>query len=130
MIDFRKARGATVSLQEIRDAALDAAKKFKLESQAIVEQPQSPEELEKLSVVYGISSRKIGARKCTVSTIDAPTARQFLDANHLSGFVPAAKHLGLWLGSELVAVLSYGTSRFKRGETEIHRFAVLKNVLL
>lgn len=57
VIDFRKARGATVSLQEIRDAALDAAKKFKLESQAIVEQPQSPEELEKLSVVYNRYNR-------------------------------------------------------------------------
>lgn len=57
IIDMRKTRGASPSLQDIRDAALDVAKKFKLENQAIVEQPQSPIELEKLSVVYNRYNR-------------------------------------------------------------------------
>lgn len=75
----------------------------------------------------GITARKIAARKCVVSVIDAATARQFLDGNHLSGFVPATQHLGLYFNTELVAVLSYGASRFKHSEIEIHRFAVLRN---
>lgn len=75
----------------------------------------------------GVTTRKIAARKCTVHTLTPAIAKQFLDANHLNGFVPAKQHFGLYSGTELVAVLSYGASRFKRGENEIHRFAVLQN---
>lgn len=57
IIDMRKTRGVSPSLQDIRGAALGAAKQFKLENQAIVEQPQSPIELEKLSVVYNRYNR-------------------------------------------------------------------------
>lgn len=57
VIDFRKMRGAEVSLSAVKDIAGAAAKSYKLEEQAISEVPTSDEQLEKLSVVYNRFNR-------------------------------------------------------------------------
>lgn len=76
----------------------------------------------------GIYDRKIFARKCVVEEISSKVARIFLDKNHLSGFIGASYHLGLFYSDELVAVISYGKSRFNSEENEIYRFASLLGV--
>lgn len=56
-LDLRKARGKDITLQDIKDAAIQAAKTFKLEEQAITPIKHSEEELEKISVVYNRFNR-------------------------------------------------------------------------
>lgn len=75
----------------------------------------------------GLSDRKIFARKCIVKELTAPEARLFFDNNHLSGFVGATNHIGLFYNDELVSAISYGQSRFDKSETELYRFASLLN---
>lgn len=56
-LSFSKTRGKDLTLQDIKDAATNLAQSFKLEKQAITQIEHSPEELEKLSVVYNRYNR-------------------------------------------------------------------------
>lgn len=76
-----------------------------------------------LRVKLGYVTNKIFARNCTVQQINSVKSRQFLEINHLEGFVGAEEHYGLFYNSELVSVMSFGKSRFKKNEYEITRFA-------
>lgn len=78
----------------------------------------------------GLITEKIAARKCAIKEITPTESREFLDINHLSGFVGAAKHLGMFYETELVSVMSYGKSRFKKNEVEIIRFASKINCVI
>lgn len=73
-----------------------------------------------------LNTEKYYARKCNIKEIDSSAAREFLDKNHLSGFVGAAVHLGMFYEQTLVSVLSYGKSRFEECQ-EIIRYASLLN---
>jgi len=75
----------------------------------------------------GLSDKKIPARKCVVREISSIDAREFFDANHLSGFVGASNHIGLFFNGELVSAISFGQSRFDKSETELYRFASTVN---
>lgn len=57
VLDLRGKRGQDITLQAVKDAAVTAAKTFKLEEQAIKPIQQSEEELEKISVVYNRYNR-------------------------------------------------------------------------
>ena len=78
----------------------------------------------------GLITDKVYARKCRLSEIDPNVAKSFLNQNHLAGFIGASKHIGLFYNDELVSVLSYGKSRFSKGETEIYRFASKLNMIV
>lgn len=75
----------------------------------------------------GLSGRKIYARKCTLKELSPAEARSFFEVNHLSGFIGASNHLGLYFNKELVSAISYGQSRFDKTETELYRFASVIN---
>lgn len=75
----------------------------------------------------GLIDNKIYARKCKIEKIEPKIAREFLDINHLDGFVGAKYHFGLWHKEKLVSVISIGQSRFKDDEWEIIRFASIKD---
>jgi hypothetical protein len=72
----------------------------------------------------GLIQNKIFARKCETRKISAAESRIFLDLNHISGFVGAKEHFGLFYNNELVSVMSFGKSRFA-DEYEIIRHASL-----
>jgi len=57
----------------------------------------------------------IFARKCTVSEIDTDVAASFLEENHIQGNVNASWKYGLLYNNELVALMTFGTSRFGDG---------------
>ena len=79
----------------------------------------------------GIFDERIYARNCTVRQIESPMYRKFLDENHFDGAINSAIKFGLFDKSDrLVAVIGFGNSRFKRGEIELHRFCVLRGVLV
>ena len=73
----------------------------------------------------GIFDKKIFARKCKVKELSSNESRAFFDSNHLSGFIGASTHLGLFYEDILVSAISYGKSRFCKSENEIYRFASL-----
>ena len=75
-----------------------------------------------ISSALGIYERKIYARNCVVKSIDNDSYKQFLDENHIQGSVTSSFRLGLFYGKELVAVMGFGKSRFKKDEYELHRF--------
>lgn len=72
------------------------------------------------------STNRYYARKCTVKNIPVSIAREFLDVNHLNGFIGANTHLGMYYEEVLVSVLSYGKSRFE-DKQEVIRYASLLN---
>lgn len=74
----------------------------------------------------GLITNKIYARKCIVQPISPIIAREFLNNNHLNGFVGAKYHKGLFYNDKLVSVISISNDRFGKSEKyEIIRFASL-----
>lgn len=69
------------------------------------------------------SNRTVPARKTTVVTLDARTEKEFMNANHIQGYVPSALCFGLESGGELVAAMSFGLPRFSgKFEWELLRY--------
>lgn len=67
---------------------------------------------------------RIMARKCEIREISAVEASEFLESNHIQGFVDSTVHLGAYYCGELVAVMSF--KREKKGSDdkwELTRFA-------
>lgn len=73
-------------------------------------------------------SKKIYARKCEILQINPKDEREFLDANHIQGYVPSKIKFGLYFNSELVSIITFGSKRkslgqkSKEGEYELLRF--------
>ena len=67
--------------------------------------------------------RTIYARRCEIREVDPAVSNEFQDENHLQGRVNASVRLGLFLGGEMVALMTFGECRFdKRHEWELVRF--------
>jgi len=74
-------------------------------------------------------SKKIFARKCEIKLVnDNKVIRNFLDENHLQGFVGSKIKLGLYYNDELVSLMTFGNLRKplnqskKDGSFELLRF--------
>lgn len=92
---------------------------------------RNPELLKRyLKDVFGIYDRKIYARKCVVRKIPYKDYSEFLEENHLQGTVRSPVRYGLFYGSELVSVIGFGKSRFKKDEVELHRYCVKSGALI
>lgn len=76
----------------------------------------------RLRSLLGMTSKRVYARKCSVREVSADTAAEFLDANHIQGNVFSKTRYGLYNGDDLVAVMTFGKSRFKKSETELLRY--------
>lgn len=76
----------------------------------------------------GLIKNSIGARKCEVREVNNAKAKEFLNLNHIQGYVPARTKLGLWYKDELVGLLTLGKTRSVTGldgnDWELYRFAV------
>jgi hypothetical protein len=69
-------------------------------------------------------STKIFARKCTIKKISSVTKKEFLNTTHLQGNCNSSINLGLYYNDELVAVATFGKSRYdKKFEYELLRFS-------
>jgi hypothetical protein len=82
-----------------------------------------------LSIVkhsLNISSRRVGARELNLCPVNDNSARDFLSNNHIMGHVQGATHHGLYLDTELLAIMS--TKFIKKNKAlDIARFAVKKD---
>lgn len=69
-------------------------------------------------------NQKIPARKCKVVTLSRLDASTFLDANHMQKSCPSKVNLGLEYCGKLVAVMTFGKSRYNKAiEWELIRYA-------
>ena len=80
-----------------------------------------------ISSALGIYETKIYARECEVREVNSKEARQFLDENHLQGFIASSYRLGLYYNDKLVQLLCFGKNRFKKNEVELLRMCTKKN---
>ena len=73
-------------------------------------------------------TQKIYARKCEVKEISVDVKNAFLNNNHIQGEDKSKVKLGLFYDEDLVAVMTFCTSRFNRNfEWELSRFACLSD---
>lgn len=73
--------------------------------------------------ILGKLDRKIFAKQCKVKHIENKIFSKFLEENHLQGNDKSKIKIGLYLGEELVSVMSFCNSRFdKNYQYELSRF--------
>ena len=67
---------------------------------------------------------RVMARKCEINEISASVAEEFLEKNHIQGFVDSTVHLGAYYNDDLVAVMSFKREKKTSNEKwELTRFA-------
>ena len=77
-----------------------------------------------LMAKFGLIEKKIYARKCEIVKLTSKESRDFLNATHISGDVPASIRYGLVFNNELIAVMTFGKSRYdKNVQYELYRYS-------
>jgi hypothetical protein len=75
-------------------------------------------------------NERIFARKTQLARLQTKTASDFLNKHHIQGTSPSSLKYGLYEGDELVAVMTFGKSRFsKKYEWELLRYCSTKQVV-
>jgi hypothetical protein len=64
-------------------------------------------------------SERIFARKCNIKEINNDIVKDFLNKNHIQGFVGSAIKLGLFHKDELVSLMTFGSYRKAMGQSQI-----------
>jgi hypothetical protein len=64
-----------------------------------------------ISSSLGKYKRKIYARKCSIEEVDKKEYKIFCENNHLKGYCPASKIIGLYFEDELVSLMSFSKTR-------------------
>ena len=89
----------------------------------------------RLSIIESIIKSKMNqtsrvyARNCVVKPIDKITAKNFINDNHIQGYVGCTFALGLFLNETLYQVMTFGKPRFsKKYDWELLRLCSLKNI--
>lgn len=72
----------------------------------------------------GIFDVRLYARQCSIKAISSAEYKKFLELYHLQNSVNSSIRYGLYYKDELVSVIGFGKSRFKKGEVELHRYCV------
>lgn len=80
-----------------------------------------------ISSSLGIYQQKIFARKCICKEVNSESAREFLNKNHIQGFVNSKFNFGLYYNDELVQLVTFGKNRFKNNEIELLRMCTKLN---
>jgi len=80
-----------------------------------------------ISSALRIYENRVYARNCEIREVESREARQFLDENHLQGSVSSKYRIGLYFKNQLVQLLCFGNSRFKKNETELLRMCTKLN---
>lgn len=63
------------------------------------------------------------ARKLVIKNVSKKEEKEFLNCNHVQGYVNSKTCLGLYNGEELISLMSFGKSRFnKKSDYELLRF--------
>lgn len=69
------------------------------------------------------SNRKIWARKCDIRVVSIEETKEFLDVNHLQGYVASSIKYGLYQNDELLCLSTFSKRKFiKNNDWELVRF--------
>lgn len=78
----------------------------------------------------GTNAVKLNGRDCETMKISAKEYEDFLDEHHLQGAMHSRWKYGLYHNSELVSVIGFGASRFRKEETELQRYCVKSGTII
>ena len=67
--------------------------------------------------------QKVYARKCIVQEITKTEAENFLNTNHIQGYVPSSIYLGAFYNNKLVGVMTFRKEDKTNNNWELNRFA-------
>ena len=70
-----------------------------------------------------LEKKKLQARKLEIKNVDVSTQREFLESNHLQGYVPCTYALGLYKDDELIQMMTFRVKSKKDKLYEIGRLA-------
>ncbi len=76
----------------------------------------------------GLTKNKIFGRKCIIKEILSKDCREFLDKNHIQGYINSSIRIGLFYNNELVSLMTFGKKRKAMGSKseedhyEMYRF--------
>ena len=80
--------------------------------------------LEKLRhILHRNNKTHIFARQCNIREISSKVAKQFLEKNHIQGFVGSSVYLGCYFHDELIGVMSLKKENNNNDKWELTRFA-------
>ncbi len=83
-----------------------------------------------MKAILGVEQEKVYARKCIVKEIDVKEKNEFLNKYHIQGEDKSKIKLGLFYKDELIAVMTFGNSRFNTSiKYELIRYATSKHVI-
>lgn len=84
---------------------------------------------DKYDIVVGMIKSKLGintkiyARKCDVRDVDTKTATEFINRNHIQGYIGSSIKKGLYYNEELVCLATFSKPRYdKQYDLELIRF--------
>jgi hypothetical protein len=78
--------------------------------------------LDIISRSLSLTEHKLMARKCIIKEITNMETKEFLDKNHLQGYVSASKNVGLYYNQELIQLMTFKKPRYnKKIEWELIR---------
>lgn len=78
--------------------------------------------------ILGLVDDRVYARKCKIREVNSSECRDFLNSNHIQGFVKSKVRVGLYYNDELISLMSFGDLRKNMGlkvkeyEYELLRF--------
>lgn len=82
----------------------------------------------RIKYILGKASYKIGARECRISPISNDESKKFLDKYHIQGNVSSPVRYGLFKRNRLIAVMTFGKSRFNKNyDWELLRYCTIPN---
>ena len=82
----------------------------------------------RLKNLLEVHDKVIYARRCQIREVDSKISREFQERTHIQGSVNAKLSLGLFFNSQLVALMTFGKSRFnKHHDWELLRFSTELN---
>jgi len=68
-------------------------------------------------------NKKIGARKCIIKEVSTKDAKEFIDNNHIQGYINAKIKIGLYYRNTLMSIMTFSKPRFNdKVEYELIRF--------
>lgn len=74
------------------------------------------------------NNSKIFARKCIIKELKSKNVYDFLETNHIQGFINSSINIGLYYNDKLVSLMTFGKSRDNKNyEYELYRFCNILN---
>ena len=74
----------------------------------------------------GKNEFKISALKCIIKEIDNKLTRQFLESNHIQGFVGSTIKIGLFYENELVSLMTFSKKTMGKKSTNNNEYKLLR----